>query len=99
MIIAWFNAKSNKKEFFVLSFYVSTFWVSCGDVGDDSRINSIFVSSFLELFIGGLMFYLRYLCLFAYSGVQQTVNRRTDSTMEKDKGTNIDKSHIKHPLN
>ena len=26
--------------------------------------------SSLQLFVGGFMFYLRYLCLFAYSGVQ-----------------------------
>ena len=27
----------------------------------------------LQLFVGGLMSYLRYLCLFSYSGVQHTV--------------------------
>jgi hypothetical protein len=28
------------------------------------------VRLYLQLFVGGLMSYLRYLCLFAYSGVQ-----------------------------
>ena len=34
------------------------------------RINRCSIRLYLQLFVGGLMFYLRYLCLFAYSGVQ-----------------------------
>ena len=31
---------------------------------------TVFSRIYLQLFVGGLMSYLRYLCLFAYSGVQ-----------------------------
>ena len=36
----------------------------------DFRIETMFGSSYLRLFVGGRMSCLRYLCLFAHSGVQ-----------------------------
>ena len=35
---------------------------------------TMFSRIYLQLFVGGLMFYLRYLCLFAYSGVQHILS-------------------------
>ena len=32
--------------------------------------NNMFVGLYLQLFVGGIMSYLRYLCLFVYSSVQ-----------------------------
>jgi len=40
------------------------------DVRYDFRIKRCSVRLYLQLFVGGLMSYLCYLCLFAYSGVQ-----------------------------
>jgi hypothetical protein len=37
----------------------------------DFHIKRCWVRLYLQLFVEGLMFYLRYLCLFAHSGVQQ----------------------------
>ena len=48
---------------------VFTFWAPCCDVRYDFRIETLFGSS-LPLCVGGPMYYLRYLCLLAYSGVQ-----------------------------
>ena len=48
-------------------------WVSCVDVRYNFCIKTMFGSYFriyLQLLVGGFMSYLRYLCLFAYSGVQ-----------------------------
>jgi hypothetical protein len=43
----------------------------CCDVRYNFHIQTIFgVRLYLQLFVGGLMSYLRYLCLFANSGVQ-----------------------------
>ena len=39
-------------------------------VYNDFRIRRCSVRFYLQLFVGGLMPYLRYLCLFTYSGVQ-----------------------------
>ena len=55
---------------FVLSYYVSTFWVPCCDVRYDFRIKTYSVRPTLQLFVRGLVSYLHYLCLFAYNGVQ-----------------------------
>ena len=49
---------------------VFTFLVPCSDVRYDFRIKKCAVRLYLQLFVGGFMSYLRYLCLFAYSGVQ-----------------------------
>ena len=43
---------------------------SCCDVSYDFRIKLCSVRLYLQLFVEGLMSYLCYLCLFAYSGVQ-----------------------------
>ena len=45
-------------------------WIPCCDVHCDFRIKRCSVRLYLQLFVGGLMSYLRYLCLFAHSGVQ-----------------------------
>ena len=45
---------------------------SCYDVRYDFRIKLMFGRLFLQLFVGGLMSYLRYLCLFAYVVVSNT---------------------------
>ena len=42
----------------------------CCDVRYDFLINAMFGSSLPPLFVGGLMFYLCCLCLFAHSGIQ-----------------------------
>jgi len=42
----------------------------CCYVRYDFRKKQCSVRLYLQLFVGGLTFYLRYLCLFAYSGVQ-----------------------------
>jgi hypothetical protein len=42
----------------------------CCDVRYDFRIKLCSVRVYLQLFVRGLLSYLRYLCLFAYSGVQ-----------------------------
>jgi len=48
-----------------------TFWVPCCDVRYDFHLKTMFGSFFyLQLFLWELMSYLRYLCLFAHSGVQ-----------------------------
>ena len=52
--------------FCVVLLCVFTFWVPCCDVRYYFRIKRCSVRLFLQL-----MSYLRYLCLFAYSGVQQ----------------------------
>ena len=51
-------------QHFVLS-YVFTYWVPCSHDRYDFRIETMFTSS-----LGRLMSYLRYLCLYANSGVQ-----------------------------
>ena len=46
-------------------------FVPCCDIHYVFRIKTMFGSSlYFQLFVGGFMSYLRYLCLFAYSGVQ-----------------------------
>jgi hypothetical protein len=52
-------------ELFVLSYYASL----CSDF----RIKRCSVQLSVQLFAGGLIYYWRYLCLFAYSGVQLIV--------------------------
>ena len=48
-----------------------TLWVLCCDVRYDFCIKTrCSVRLYLHLFVGGIMSYLRYLCLFAHSGVQ-----------------------------
>ena len=49
---------------------VFTFWVPCCDVRYASTIKRCSVRLYLQLFVGELMSYLHYLCLFVYSGVQ-----------------------------
>jgi hypothetical protein len=51
---------------------VFTFWVPCCNVRYDFYIkkNDARFVHYLQLFVGELMSYLRYLCLFVYSGVQ-----------------------------
>jgi hypothetical protein len=49
---------------------VFTFWVRCCDVRYDFRIKRCSVRLYIRLFVGGIMSYLRYLCLFTHSGVQ-----------------------------
>jgi hypothetical protein len=39
------------------------------DVRYDFHIKRCSIPLFVQLFVGGLMSYLRYLCVFAYSGV------------------------------
>ena len=58
------------KFFSVVLLCILTFWVPCCDVRYDFRIKRSSVNLYLQLFVGGLMSYLRYLWLFAYSGVQ-----------------------------
>ena len=50
---------------------VFTFRVPCANIRYDFHIKRCWVRLYLQLFVEGLMFYLRYLCLFAHSGVQQ----------------------------
>ena len=49
---------------------VFTVFLPCCDGRYDFRIKRFSVRIYLQLFVGGLMSYLRYLCLFAHSGVQ-----------------------------
>ena len=55
-------------QFFVLFYYVSSRSEFC--VVMSVTISACSVRLYLQLFVGGLMPYLRYLCLLAYSGVQ-----------------------------
>ena len=48
-------------QHFVL--YTLTFWVPCCDVGFDFRKKRFSVHLYLQLFVGGFMSYLHYLCL------------------------------------
>jgi hypothetical protein len=68
--ILWWCPCCSSFYFFALSYYVSLrpeFRVCC-PLQFPSKWCS--VRLYLHLFVGGLMSYLRYLCLFAYSGVQ-----------------------------
>jgi hypothetical protein len=56
--------------FCVVLLCVFTFCVPCGHVRYDSHIKRCSVRLYLQLFEGGLMSYLHYLCLFTHSGVQ-----------------------------
>jgi hypothetical protein len=49
---------------------VFTFWVRCCGVCYDFRIKLFPVRLYIQLFVGELISYLRYLCLFVHSGVQ-----------------------------
>ena len=53
--------------------FLFTFRVPCCDVRYDFCIKLCLVRLYLQLFVGGLMFYLRYLCLLAHSGVKHIV--------------------------
>ena len=53
--------------FYVVLLCVFTFSVPCCDLPCDFRIKTMFTSSYLY---EGLKSYLRYLCLFTYSGLQ-----------------------------
>ena len=48
---------------------VFAFWVPCCDARYDFRIKTMFGSSLPPVFVGGRVSCLRYLCLFAHSGV------------------------------
>jgi hypothetical protein len=71
-VILWGTCCSSFYFFCVVLLYVSTFLVSCCDVRYDFRAKTMFgsVRLYLQLFVAGLISYLRYLCLFAYSGIQ-----------------------------
>jgi hypothetical protein len=56
--------------FCVVLLCVFTFLIPCCDVHYDFRIKTIIDRLHLQLFVGGFMPYLCYLCLFAFSGVQ-----------------------------
>ena len=58
-------------KFCVVLLWVFTFLVLCCDVRYDFRIKTMFDSSLPPLVC--IMSYLRYLCLFAYSGVHHTL--------------------------
>ena len=57
-------------SFFVLSCFVSLRSQFRVLMSYDFRIITLFGSSYLQFFVGGRMFYLRYVCLFAYNDVQ-----------------------------
>jgi hypothetical protein len=59
--------------FVVVLLCVFTFWVSCCNVRYDFLIKRYSGRLYLQLFVWGCISYLRYLCLFAYSGVQHIV--------------------------
>ena len=46
---------------------------SC-DIHQDFRLKTMFDQSYLQLFVEGLMSYLRYLCLVAHGGVQHILH-------------------------
>ena len=50
----------------VVLLYIFTFCVPCSDVRYDFRIKRCSVRFYLQLFVGGLMSYLRDLCLLIY---------------------------------
>ena len=55
----------------ILSYPMSfTFWFPCSDARFDFCIKRCLVRLYLQLFVGELMSSLRYLCLFAHSGVE-----------------------------
>jgi hypothetical protein len=57
--------------FCVVLLCVITFWVPCCDVRYDFHIKTLFGPSLPPVvFVGGLVSYLHYLCLFAHSCVQ-----------------------------
>ena len=56
--------------FFSFCAIVSTFRVPCCYVRYDFRIHRCSVRLYLQMFVGGCISYLRYLCVFAYSVVQ-----------------------------
>ena len=58
-------------DFCIVLLCILTFRVPCCDVRYDLRKKRCSVRLYLQLFVKGFMFYLRYLCLFAYSGVQR----------------------------
>ena len=57
-------------SFCVVLVSVFMFWVLCCDVRYDFRIKTTCGCLYLQLFVGWLMSYLRYSCMFAHSGVQ-----------------------------
>ena len=57
------------KVFFVLSYYESL----RSDFRTISALKRCSVRLYLQLFVGGIMSYLRNLCLFVYNGVQHIV--------------------------
>jgi len=68
--VFWWSVLLIFQFFVVVILCVFTFWVPSCDVRYDFRIKLFSVLLYLQLFVGGLMFYLRYFCLFVYSGVQ-----------------------------
>ena len=59
--------------FCVVLLCVFAFWVPCCDVHYDFAWKRCSIRLYLQLFVGELMFYLRYSCLIAYSDVQHTI--------------------------
>jgi hypothetical protein len=72
--VFWCGPCCSSIYFFVLSYYVSLPFefhvVMSVTIAAQKRCS---VRVYLQLFVGGLMSYLRYLCLFAFSGVQYIV--------------------------
>ena len=68
--VFWWSVLLIFQFFVVVILCVFTFWVPSCDVRYDFRIKLFSVLLYLQLYVGGLMFYLRYFCLFVYSGVQ-----------------------------
>ena len=72
--VFWCGPCCSSIQFFVLSYYVSLPFefhvVMSVTIAAQERCS---VRVYLQLFVGGLMSYLRYLCLFAFSGVQYIV--------------------------
>ena len=62
-----------RQSYFIL-LYAFTFCVPCCDVLYGFRIQTMFGSPLPPVFVGGLMSYLFYLCLFAHSRVQHVFN-------------------------
>jgi hypothetical protein len=62
-----------RQSYFIL-LYAFAFCVPCCDVPYGFRIKTMFGSPLPPVFVGGLMSYLFYLCLFAHSRVQHVFN-------------------------
>ena len=66
----WIHPRFFGGSVFLIFLCVFKFWIPCCDVRYDFRIKTMFGSSLPPVISGVSMSYLRYLCLFAYDGVQ-----------------------------